>query len=67
MMRLFVAIDLPDEIAERLITLDPHYRGLTFAAPEQVHLTLAFFAKVEPPPAEDRRSRAILPRRVPCP
>jgi 2'-5' RNA ligase len=47
--RLFVAIDLPDEISERLITLDPHYRGLIFAAPEQVHLTLAFFAKVEPP------------------
>jgi 2'-5' RNA ligase len=47
--RLFVAIDLPDEIAEHVITLDPHYRGLTFAAPEQTHLTLAFFAKVEPP------------------
>jgi len=47
--RLFVAIDLPDEIAERLITLDPHYRGLIFAAPEQVHLTLGFFARVEPP------------------
>ena len=46
--RLFVAIDLPDEIAGRLITLNPHYRGLIFAAPEQVHLTLAFFAKVEP-------------------
>ena len=47
--RLFVAIDLPDEIAERLITFNPHYRGLIFAAPEQVHLTLAFFPKVEPP------------------
>jgi len=47
--RLFVAIDLPDEIPERLITLDPHYRGLIFTAPAQVHLTLAFFAKVEPP------------------
>jgi len=46
--RLFVAIDLPNEIAGRLITLNPHYRGLIFAAPEQVHLTLAFFAKVEP-------------------
>ncbi|PYI88067.1 MAG: RNA 2',3'-cyclic phosphodiesterase [Verrucomicrobia bacterium] len=46
--RLFIAIDLPDAIAEGLITLDPHYRGLIFAAPEQVHLTLAFFAKVEP-------------------
>ncbi len=48
--RLFVAIDLPAEIAECLIALDPHYRGLIFAGPEQVHLTLAFFAKVEPPP-----------------
>src|SRR6266404_635958 len=47
--RLFVAIDLPAEIAECLIALDPHYRGLIFAGPEQVHLTLAFFAKVEPP------------------
>lgn len=47
--RLFVAIDLPDEIAERLITLNPHYRGLIFAAPKQVHLTLAFFGNVEPP------------------
>jgi len=49
LQRLFVAIDLPDEIAERLITLDPRYRGLIFAAPEQVHLTLAFFDKVESP------------------
>ena len=47
--RLFVAIDLPDEIGGRLIALDPHYRGLIFTAPEQVHLTLAFFGKVEPP------------------
>jgi RNA 2',3'-cyclic 3'-phosphodiesterase len=46
--RLFVAIDLPDEIAARLSMLDPHYRGLIFAAPEQVHLTLGFFAKVQP-------------------
>ena len=47
--RLFVAIDLPNEITQRLIALDPRYRGLSFAAPEQTHLTLAFFAKVEPP------------------
>jgi RNA 2',3'-cyclic 3'-phosphodiesterase len=44
--RLFVAIDLPDEIAERLIGLDPHYRGLIFSPVGQVHLTLAFFAAV---------------------
>jgi 2'-5' RNA ligase len=46
--RLFIAIDLPDEIAERLIGLDPRYRDLIFTAPEQVHLTLAFFGNVDP-------------------
>src|SRR6267143_4843136 len=55
--RLFVAIDLPDEIAERLITLDPHYRGLIFTAPEQVHLTLAFFANVDPATSETLKGR----------
>src|SRR5215471_4549735 len=47
--RLFIAIDLPDEVARSLATLDPHYRGLVFSPPEQIHLTLAFFAAVEPP------------------
>lgn len=46
--RLFIAIDLPDDMAERLVGLDPHYRGLIFTAPEQVHLTLAFFENVDP-------------------
>jgi RNA 2',3'-cyclic 3'-phosphodiesterase len=46
--RLFIAIDLPDQIAESLAGLDPHYRGLIFAPPQQIHLTLAFFAAVEP-------------------
>src|SRR5438094_10273148 len=46
--RLFIAIDLPDEIADSLAALDPHYRGLIFSAPSQIHLTLAFFAAVDP-------------------
>ena len=45
--RLFIAIDLPDQIAESLAALDPHYRGLAFSPPQQIHLTLAFFAAVE--------------------
>jgi 2'-5' RNA ligase len=45
--RLFIAIDLPDNIAESLAALDPHYRGLVFLPPSQMHLTLAFFAAVE--------------------
>jgi RNA 2',3'-cyclic 3'-phosphodiesterase len=47
--RLFIAIDLPDQIAQSLIELDPHYRGLVFSPPEQIHLTLAFFAAVSAP------------------
>jgi len=45
--RLFIAIDLPDQIAESLAALDPHYRGLIFSPPSQIHLTLAFFAAVD--------------------
>jgi len=44
--RLFIAIDLPDNVAESLTGLDPHYRGLVFSPPSQIHLTLAFFAAV---------------------
>ena len=44
--RLFIAIDMPDEIAERLVALDPHYPGLIFSPIAQIHLTLAFFASV---------------------
>lgn len=55
--RLFIAIDLPDEMAERLIVLDPHYRGLIFAPAAQIHLTLAFFASVSPPVGETLREK----------
>lgn len=44
--RLFIAIDLPDNVAESFTALDPHYRGLVFSPPSQIHLTLAFFAAV---------------------
>jgi len=50
--RLFIAIDLPDQIAESLAALDPHYRGLIFSAPQQIHLTFAFFAAFEAPTAD---------------
>jgi RNA 2',3'-cyclic 3'-phosphodiesterase len=50
--RLFVAIDLPDEMGERLVALDPHYRGLIFSPVAQIHLTFAFFASVVPATAD---------------
>jgi RNA 2',3'-cyclic 3'-phosphodiesterase len=50
--RFFIAIDLPETIAQSLRALDPNYRGLTFSPPQQIHLTLAFFATVETPTAD---------------
>src|SRR5207237_9008716 len=55
--RLFVAIDLPNNIAESLVALDPHYRGLIFSAPSQIHLTLAFFAAVDPATADSLKQK----------
>ncbi len=55
--RLFVAIDLPDEIAERLIAIDPHYHGLVFSPVAQIHLTFAFFASVTSPNAEKLKEK----------
>ncbi len=43
---------MPDEMAERLVALDPHYRGLIFSPVPQIHLTLAFFASVRDETAE---------------
>ena len=47
--RLFVAIDLPESTRQSIASLDPHIRGMRWADPAQMHLTLAFFADV---PAE---------------
>src|SRR5258708_20531105 len=44
--RLFVAIDLPDSTRQLLAGLDPHIRGVRWTEPDQMHLTLGFFADV---------------------
>src|SRR6185437_6874022 len=44
--RLFVAIDLPDSTRQLLADLDPHIRGVRWTEPDQMHLTLGFFADV---------------------
>ena len=44
--RLFVAIDLPDSMRQLLAGLDPHIRGVRWARPDQMHLTLGFFGDV---------------------
>ena len=44
--RLFVAIDLPDSTRQLLADLDPHIHGVRWTEPDQMHLTLGFFADV---------------------
>lgn len=51
--RLFVSLELPHSIAQRLAELDPHLRGVRWLAPKQMHLTLSFLGNV-PPDIEEK-------------
>jgi 2'-5' RNA ligase len=44
--RLFVAIDLPESLQKILSDLNPKIPGVRWTEPEQMHLTLGFFANV---------------------
>jgi 2'-5' RNA ligase len=44
--RLFVSIELPGSVTERLAELDPRLRGVRWLDPRQMHLTLAFLGDV---------------------
>lgn len=44
--RLFVSLELPHSITERLAALDPHLRGVRWLEPGQMHLTLSFLDDV---------------------
>ena len=52
-MRLFVSVDLPDDLAESVADLQTEFgdaSGLNFTDPEQAHLTMKFLGEVD----EDR-------------
>ncbi|WP_440772128.1 RNA 2',3'-cyclic phosphodiesterase [Natronorubrum sp. DTA28] len=52
-MRLFVSVDLPDDLAEPVADLQAEFAdasGLNFTDPEQAHLTMKFLGEVD----EDR-------------
>jgi RNA 2',3'-cyclic 3'-phosphodiesterase len=44
--RLFVSIELPHSVTQRLAELDPHLRGVRWLEPAQMHLTLSFLGNV---------------------
>ncbi|MDA0700700.1 MAG: RNA 2',3'-cyclic phosphodiesterase, partial [bacterium] len=52
-MRLFVAIDLPDDASDRLATLQAGVPGVKWVPDENLHLTLRFIGEVEGATAEE--------------
>lgn len=53
MLRLFAALDLPDDIAERLLALMKGVPGARWRARENLHLTLRFFGELHERIADD--------------
>ncbi len=46
-MRLFIAIDLPESVTERLSIMSCGLPGASWAQPDQMHLTLRFIGEVD--------------------
>lgn len=44
--RLFISIELPESVRQRLADMDPHLRGVRWLEPRQMHLTLSFLGDV---------------------
>jgi 2'-5' RNA ligase len=52
-LRLFIALPLPDEIAERLVSLEMDVPGAAWREREHYHLTLRFIGEVDEGPARE--------------
>lgn len=52
-LRLFAALDLPDDVAERLTALMKGVSGAKWRPRENLHLTLRFFGEVTEPVADE--------------
>jgi len=52
-LRLFAALDIPDDIAERLLPLQKGIGGAKWRPRENLHITLRFFGEVAEPIADD--------------
>ena len=56
--RLFVSIELPPSVRQRLAEFDPQLRGVRWLPPEQMHLTLSFLGNV-PEDVEERLKKNL--------
>lgn len=52
-LRLFAAIAIPDDVAERLTALMRGLGGARWSPPENLHITLRFYGELDEPTAED--------------
>ena len=52
-LRLFAAIPIPEEIADRLLSLEVDMPGASWRDAEQFHLTLRFFGEIDEALARD--------------
>jgi 2'-5' RNA ligase len=52
-LRLFAALDVPDDVAERLLALMKGVPGARWRPRENLHLTLRFFGEIAEPIADD--------------
>jgi 2'-5' RNA ligase len=52
-LRLFAALDLPDDVAEHLLTLMKNVPGAKWRPRENLHLTLRFFGETAEPTAAE--------------
>lgn len=52
-LRLFAALDLPDDVAERLLALMKGVPGAKWRPRDNLHMTLRFFGDVPEPIADD--------------
>jgi 2'-5' RNA ligase len=56
MTRLFIAVEIPEEIKERLVACRGGVEGARWQAAEQLHLTLRFIGEVGQPQEADIRA-----------
>jgi RNA 2',3'-cyclic 3'-phosphodiesterase len=52
-LRLFAAIPIPEDVADRLMSLESEVPGAAWRLPEQYHLTLRFFGDIDEALARD--------------